>query len=147
MQAGQEEGLLSHNEILSSEYKLGSKTSTSSALLLYILSPPISSLALSSPSPINSPPSYNIMSQHDLHTIIRQQQEQLAAMQVQIQALIAEEAVVGRETEGSNTGPHMKIARPAIFSGKPGKLGGFITACKLYLRMKMRENTLEEQIQ
>ena len=29
------------------------------------------------------------MSQHDLHAIIRQQQEQLAAMQVQIQALLA----------------------------------------------------------
>jgi len=34
------------------------------------------------------PPPYN-MSQIDFHAIIRQQQEQLAAMQAQIQALLA----------------------------------------------------------
>ena len=72
MQTGQEEGLLSHTEILlSSEYELESETSTGSALPLYT----------SSPSPIDSPPSYNNMSQINLHEIIRQQQEQLAAMQ------------------------------------------------------------------
>jgi len=68
---GLEEGLLSHTEIYSSsEYESESETSTSSALPLYI-SPPI-----------DSPPPYPIMSQHDLHAIIRQQQ--LAAMQAQI---------------------------------------------------------------
>jgi len=36
------------------------------------------------------------MSQHNLNAIIRQQQKQLAAMQVQIQALLAEGAVVER---------------------------------------------------
>jgi len=58
-----------------------SKTSTGSALPLYTssLPPPSSSL-----SPIDSPPSYNNMSQINLHEIIQQQQKQLAAMQAQI---------------------------------------------------------------
>jgi len=40
----------------------------------------------------------------------------------------------------------MEVARPLIFSGEAGKVGEFIMACKLYLRMKMREAPLEEQI-
>jgi len=47
---------------------------------------------------------------------------------------------------GSNTGPHIEVAKPAIFNGEAGKVGGFITACRLYLRMKMREATVEEQV-
>ena len=41
----------------------------------------------------------------------------------------------------------MEVVRPSIFNGEVGKVGGFITVCKLYLRMKMREVPLEEQIQ
>jgi len=41
----------------------------------------------------------------------------------------------------------MKVAKPSIFSGEAGKVGGFITVCKLYLRMKIRKAPLEEQIQ
>jgi len=67
-------------------------------------------------------------------------------MQMQLQALIAEEAVVWRMVEGSNTGSHMEVARPSIFSGEVGKIGGFTMVCKLYLRMKMKEAPLEEQI-
>jgi len=48
---------------------------------------------------------------------------------------------------GSNTGPHMEVAKPAIFNGEAGKVGGFVIACRLYLRMKMREATVEEQVQ
>jgi len=87
------------------------------------------------------------MSQYDLHAIIRQQQKQLAVIQVQIQALIAGGVVTGRGMEGSNVGSHMEMARLSIFSGEVGKVGGFIMAYKLYLRMKMREAPLEEQIQ
>ena len=73
----------------------------------------------------------------------------MAAMQVQIQALLA---VVGgggtgREAIGSNMGSHMEVAKPAIFNGEVGKIGGFITACRLFLRMKLREATVEEQVQ
>jgi len=56
-------------------------------------------------------------------------------------------AVAGRGVEESNTGSHMEIASPSIFSGEVGKVEGFIIACKLYLRIKMREAPLEEQIQ
>ena len=145
MKTGQEEGLLPHIEIFSLEYELESKTSTDSTLPVYTSSPP-TPLPLSA-SPINSPPSYNIMSQHDLHAIIRQQQEQLVAMQAQIQALIAGGAVAGREMEGSNTGSYMEMAKLLVFNREAGKVGGFITVCRLYLRMKMREAMVEEQIQ
>ena len=47
---------------------------------------------------------------------------------------------------GSNMGSHMEVAKPAIFNGEAGKMGGFVTACRLYLRMKMREATVEEQV-
>jgi len=92
------------------------------------------------------------MSQINLHEIIRQQQEQLAAMQAQIQALLAAggggggEGGVERGMMGSNTGPHIEVAKPAIFSGEAGKVGGFVTVCRLYLRIKMREATVKEQV-
>jgi len=47
---------------------------------------------------------------------------------------------------GSNTGLHMEVAKPAIFNGEAGKVGGFIMVCRLFVRMKMRENTVEEQM-
>ena len=48
---------------------------------------------------------------------------------------------------GSNAGPSIEVAKPAIFNGEAGKVGGFITACRLFLRMKMRRNMVEEQVQ
>ena len=48
---------------------------------------------------------------------------------------------------GSNAGPHMEVAKPAIFNREAGKVGGFITACRLYLKMKLRGMTVEEQVQ
>jgi len=90
------------------------------------------------------------MSQHDLYAIIRQQQEQLAAMQVQIQALLVAAGAMGKAERGAaevNRGYQMEVAKPAIFSGEAEKVGEFITACRLYLRMKMREAMVEEQVQ
>ena len=46
----------------------------------------------------------------------------------------------------SNMGSHVEMAKPAIFNGEAGKMGGFVTACRLYLRMKMREVMVEEQV-
>jgi len=74
----------------------------------------------------------------------------MAAMQVQIQALLAAVgggAGAGGVATGTNVGSHMEVAKPAIFSGEAGRIGGFITACRLYIKMRLRGNTVEEQIQ
>ena len=55
--------------------------------------------------------------------------------------------MAGRDVEGSNTEFHMEVAKPPVFNGEAGKVGGFITACRLYLRMKMKEAIVEKQIQ
>jgi len=71
-------------------------------------------------------------------------------MQAQIQALLAVTGGVGsaeREAMGSNTEPHMEVAKPVIFNREAGKVEGFVITCRLYLRMKMREATVEEQVQ
>ena len=69
-------------------------------------------------------------------------------MQMQIQALLAQGgAGVAGETTGSNMGSHMEVAKPAIFNGEVAKVGGFITACRLFVRMKLRGSTVEEQVQ
>ena len=47
---------------------------------------------------------------------------------------------------GSNMGPHIEVAKPAIFNGETGKVRGFVTTCRLYLRMKIREAMVEEQV-
>jgi len=44
-------------------------------------------------------------------------------------------------------GSHIEVAKPAIFNGEVGKVGGFVIVYRLYLRMKMREATVEEQVQ
>jgi len=67
-------------------------------------------------------------------------------MQTQIQALLAAESGGVGGTEGRTTGAKVEVAMPAIFNGEAGKVEGFVTACRLYLRMKMREATVEEQV-
>jgi len=86
------------------------------------------------------------MSQLNLHEIIRQQQEQLAAMQAQIQALLAGEAG-GQEEREEGRGRGVEIAKPQIFDGTSAKVGGFIAACKLYIRMRLRGESVERQVQ
>jgi len=84
------------------------------------------------------------MSQLNLHEIIRQQQEQLTAMQAQIQALMAggQGGTAPREIARG-----AEVAKPQIFDGTTARVAGFITACKLYIRTRMREETVEGQIQ
>ena len=68
-------------------------------------------------------------------------------MQVQIQALITGRIGAKRGATGSNREYQMEMAKLPVFNGEAGKVEGFITACKLYLRMKMREATVKEQVQ
>ena len=67
---------------------------------------------------------------------------------MQIQALLAaEEGGVGsteRGTMGSNIGSQMEVDKPAIFNREAGRIRRFVIACRLYLRMKMREVIVEE---
>ena len=71
-------------------------------------------------------------------------------MQAQIQALLAVGGGGAGGTErgmtGSNREPQVEVAKPAIFNGEAGKVGGFVTICRLYLRMKIRDATVEEQM-
>jgi len=69
-------------------------------------------------------------------------------MQAQIQALIIRRVVVEAEeaTKGSNTRSNIEIAKLLVFNREVGKIGGLITVCKLYLRIKIREAKVEEQI-
>jgi len=39
-----------------------------------------------------------------------------------------------------------EVTRPLIFYGTSSKVSGFMTACKLYIKMKLREAAVEEQI-
>ena len=68
-------------------------------------------------------------------------------MQAQIQALITGGAGAERGVTGSNMGPQMEVAKPSIFNGEAERVGGFITVCRLHLRIKMKEATVEEQVQ
>jgi len=58
-------------------------------------------------------------------------------LQAQIQALLAAQGE--RATFGVG-----EVARPQIFNRSSEKVLGFMTACKLYIRMKMRKVIVEE---
>ena len=49
--------------------------------------------------------------------------------------------------EGSNTGSNIEVAKLLVFNGKANRVGEFIIACRLYLKIRMRGTTVEEQIQ
>ena len=70
----------------------------------------------------------------------------MAATQVQIQALMAEGIGKG-EMAPREVARGAEVAKPQIFDRMTTRVAGFITACKLYIRMRMREETVEGQIQ
>ena len=65
-------------------------------------------------------------------------------MQVQIQALLA--GGEGRPRKVGRGGG-VEIAKPQIFDGMSSKVAGFIITCKLYIRMRLREKSVEGQVQ
>jgi len=59
--------------------------------------------------------------------------------------LVAEEVVA--KVSRSNTESNVKVAKPQIFDETIGKISEFLTIYKLFIRMKIREVAVEEQIQ
>ena len=66
-----------------------------------------------------------------------------------LQAIIAQAELGGIEGAAALAQPNtqVEVVRPQEFDGSSGKVARFITACKLYIHMKMRGVTVEGQIQ
>jgi len=48
---------------------------------------------------------------------------------------------------GGNAAVAIEVAKLQTFDGTPSKVSGFVAVCKLYIRMRLRESLVEEQIQ
>ena len=56
------------------------------------------------------------------------------------------EGAVEREV-GENASTAIKVTKPQTFDGTPSKVSRFVGACKLYIRIRLRDMPVKEQIQ
>ena len=70
-------------------------------------------------------------------------------MQAQLQTLtgVAEGAETVAVVSQPNTEFNVEVAKLQTFDRAAGKVLRFLTACKLFIRMRIREPVVEEQIQ
>jgi len=71
--------------------------------------------------------------------LTQQQQEQLITLQAQLQAL-------QKRMGGTVATVSTEVAKLQIFDRTSSQVSGFVMACILYSRMKMRGATVEKQI-
>ena len=81
------------------------------------------------------------MSQPDYPTIIQQLQKQIAILTAQVGA----GAGAGRRGEGGISAA-TEVLKPQTFDGTLSKVSRFIGVCKLYARMRLREASVEKQV-
>jgi len=48
---------------------------------------------------------------------------------------------------GTNAGSQIEVAKPAIFNGEAERVGRFVSACKIYIKNKLRGEMVEGQVQ
>ena len=53
----------------------------------------------------------------------------------------------GEKVPKPNIGSNTEVAKPQVFNGSLEKMLSFLTAYKLYIRIKMRGEAVKEQIQ
>ena len=118
------------------EYELEAESSTGSVLSAHQSQPtPLPRTPSLSPSP---PPPYTI-SQPNYPAIIRQLQEQITALTAQVGA------GAGRGG-GGDASIVTEMAKLPIFNGTLLKVARFVGACSLYIKMKLRNVLVEEQV-
>ena len=132
-QVGQREGPLTPTKISSSEYKSEAKSNIGLVLLTQEQS--LSTLLPLTPLSLSLPLLYEMSQQPNYLAIIRWLQEQITTLSKQVAA---------REGEGAT---NLEVVKPWVFDGISLKVSGFVTACKIYWKAKIRGVLVEEQIQ